>query len=29
MPIKVDSQNNEPRALFDLADFTGQRVSSD
>ena len=26
MTIKVDSENNEPRALFDLADFNGRRV---
>jgi 2-polyprenyl-3-methyl-5-hydroxy-6-metoxy-1,4-benzoquinol methylase len=26
MTIRVDPENNEPRALFDLADFSGQRV---
>jgi 2-polyprenyl-3-methyl-5-hydroxy-6-metoxy-1,4-benzoquinol methylase len=26
MTIKVDPEHNEPRALFDLADFSGQRV---
>ena len=26
MAIKIDPENNEPRALFDLADFNGQRV---
>jgi len=26
MTIRVDPENNEPRALFDLADFNGQRV---
>ena len=26
MPIKVDPENNETRTLFDLADFSGQRV---
>ena len=26
MTIKVDPENNEPRALFALADFNGQRV---
>lgn len=26
MTIRVDAENNEPRALFDLADFGGQRV---
>lgn len=26
MAIRVDPENNEPRALFDLVDFTGQRV---
>jgi cyclopropane fatty-acyl-phospholipid synthase-like methyltransferase len=26
MTIKVDPENNEPRALFDLADFNGRRV---
>ncbi|HUE98392.1 MAG TPA: class I SAM-dependent methyltransferase [Anaerolineales bacterium] len=26
MTIRVDPGNNEPRALFDLGDFNGQRV---
>jgi 2-polyprenyl-3-methyl-5-hydroxy-6-metoxy-1,4-benzoquinol methylase len=26
MTIRVDPENNEPRALFQLADFSGQRV---
>ena len=26
MTIRVDPENNEPRALFDLADFNGRRV---
>jgi SAM-dependent methyltransferase len=26
MTINVDPENNEPRALFDLADFNGRRV---
>jgi len=26
MTTKVDPENNETRALFDLADFTGQRL---
>jgi len=26
MTIRVDPENNETRALFDLADFSGQRV---
>jgi len=26
MTVRVDPENNEPRALFDLADFNGQRV---
>jgi len=26
MTIRVDPENNEPRALFALADFNGQRV---
>jgi 2-polyprenyl-3-methyl-5-hydroxy-6-metoxy-1,4-benzoquinol methylase len=26
MPIRVDPENNETRALFELADFSGQRV---
>ena len=26
MTIKVDPENNEPRALFELADFKGKRV---
>lgn len=26
MTIKVDPENNEPRALFALADFNGRRV---
>ena len=26
MPIRVDPENNEPRALFDLADFSGKHV---
>ena len=26
MTIKVDPENNEPRALFDLADINGRRV---
>ena len=26
MTVRVDPENNEPRALFDLADFSGQRV---
>lgn len=26
MAVKIDPENNETRALFDLADFTGQRV---
>jgi len=26
MTIRVDPENNEPRALFDLANFNGQRV---
>jgi len=26
MTIRVDPENNEPRALFDLVDFNGQRV---
>jgi len=26
MTIRVDSESNEPRALFALADFNGQRV---
>ena len=26
MTISVDPENNEPRALFSLADFNGQRV---
>ncbi len=26
MAIRIDPENNETRALFDLADFTGQRV---
>jgi 2-polyprenyl-3-methyl-5-hydroxy-6-metoxy-1,4-benzoquinol methylase len=26
MTIKVDPENNEPRALFDLADFNDRRV---
>jgi len=26
MTIRVDPENNEPHALFDLADFNGQRV---
>jgi len=26
MTIRVDPENNEPRALFSLADFNGQRV---
>jgi len=26
MTIRVDPENNEPRALFDLAGFNGQRV---
>jgi ubiquinone/menaquinone biosynthesis C-methylase UbiE len=26
MAIRVDPENNEPRALFDLVDFTGQHV---
>ena len=26
MTIRVDPENNEPRALFDLIDFNGQRV---
>ena len=26
MAIRVDPENNEPRALFDLADFSGQHV---
>ena len=26
MTIRVDPENNEPRALFDLADFSGRRV---
>ena len=26
MTIKIDPENNETRALFDMADFRGQRV---
>src|SRR5574341_733294 len=26
MTVIVDPENNEPRALFDLADFSGRRV---
>ena len=26
MTIKVDPENNEPRSLFDMADFSRQRV---
>ncbi len=26
MNIRIDPENNETRALFDLADFRGQRV---
>jgi 2-polyprenyl-3-methyl-5-hydroxy-6-metoxy-1,4-benzoquinol methylase len=26
MTIRVDPENNEPRTLFELADFNGQRV---
>ena len=26
MTIRVDPENNEPRALFDLVEFSGQRV---
>jgi len=26
MTVRVDPENNEPRALFDLADFNGRRV---
>ena len=26
MTIRVDPENNEPRALFNLADFSGRRV---
>jgi 2-polyprenyl-3-methyl-5-hydroxy-6-metoxy-1,4-benzoquinol methylase len=26
MTVRVDPENNEPRALFDLADFSAQRV---
>ena len=26
MTIRVDPENNEPRALFDLVEFNGQRV---
>ena len=26
MTIKVDPENNEPRALFNLTDFSGRRV---
>ena len=26
MMIRVDPENNEPRALFDLADFNGRSV---
>lgn len=26
MMVRIDPENNEPRALFDLADFNGRRV---